>query len=117
MASPLHPCTPQVSFYLKDKIEHQENIKTTQPSEAKLQKLKVTKCYGHILSHPKAAEARVSEEKAIFSSTDTNSKIGKPDCGVQPLGLQAHMATAIISTQFTSPHTGKRMDLERKNTA
>lgn len=32
---------------------------------------------------------------------------------MHPLGLQAHMATAIISTQFTPPYTGKRMDLER----
>lgn len=63
--------------------------------------------------HPKAAEARVSKEKTIFSSTDTNSEIKIPHHGVHPLGLQAHTATAIISTQFTSPHTGKRMDLER----
>lgn len=70
------------------------------------------------MCHPQAAEARASKEKTIFSSTDTNSEIRIPDYGVHPLGLQAHMATAIISTQFTSPHTGKRMDLNGwKNTA
>lgn len=53
------------------------------------------------------------KKKTIFSSTDTNPKIGKPHYGVHPLGLQAHKATATISTQFTSPHTGKIMDLER----
>lgn len=91
----------------------QRKLRQLNHQKAKLPKLKVTKCYGHILCHPKAAESRAPKEKTIFSSTDTNSKTGKPDCGVHSVGLQARMATAIISTQFTSPHTEKRMDLER----
>ena len=89
-------------------------MEVTQPLEAKLQKLKAAKCYGHTSCHPKAAEPRASKEQTIFSSTDRNLETKIPDYGVHPLGLPDHMAEAIISTHFTSPLTGKRMDLERR---